>query len=812
MASYAQADRPLQITTPLGKDALLLTAIRGQEGVSRLFRFKLDLLAGTESKIHFEQILGQVVSVEMRVADGGTRYFSGLVNRFSQVRRDHAFVHFRAQMVPRLWLLRKRVRSRIFQRLSVPEIIAQLFSGFDVKYDIKGTYHPRDYCVQYRESDFHFVSRLMEEEGIFYFFQHTEAGHQMIVSDLTHQHPSVPGQSTVVFDELSGGVRDDTRVTVWEKTQEVRAGECTLWDHCFELPGKHLEATGKTIGSVTVGKVSHKLTVGDNDQLEIYDYPGGYAQRFDGVDHNGAPRPEELQHIFEECQRTVTVRMEQEEVASLRIQGESNCGHFTAGHKFTLERHFDADGRYLLTKVEHDAKTGDYRSGQDLEFHYNNRFTCIPFALPFRPRRVTPKPVIAGIQTATVVGPQGEELFCDKYGRIKVQFHWDREGKKDRDSSCWVRVSQAWAGKGWGAFFWPRIGHEVVVVFEEGDPDQPLVVGSVYNAENMPPFELPKKNGLSGFKSASFRGKPYENFNGIIFDDTKGHEHLGIHSERHMSLNSEYDKVFHGGRHKGERVSKANIFTVGNLPFGGGSGGGFDDKDSTPVGHPRPGEVPGLNSMFVYGENLQVAVGLNHQLALGNNLQICINPLGLIAGVPGIPGAAALTGMLGAGIGGNMQFTIGSSASFVLGQAFDINLGPPKIEIKAGPGKDGDPAGNYGAHIPTDILCGILGALVIVWVIVYGVNTDDNNATDLTRANATIVFQYLIDALLTAIMLVEVQLDHLSKESREVAAKLFQAEDKSKPIPKLEQLLTFATLELFLAAIAAPIAATAGEE
>ena len=240
-----------------------------------------------------------------------------------------------------------------------------------------------------------------------------------------------------------------------------------------------------------------------------------------------------------------------------------------------------------------------------------------------------------------------------------------------------------------------------------------------------------------------------------------------------------------------------------------GSGGGFDDKDYTPVSHPRPGEVPGLNSTFVYGENLQVAVGINHQLALGNNLQICINPLGLLAGVASLPSASALplAGMLGSSVGGNMQFTIGTSANFVLGQSFDINLGPPKIEIKGGPG-DGN---NYGAHIPTDILCGIMGALVLVWVIVYGTSTDDNAATDLTRANTVIIFQFAIEALLAAIMLIEVKLKKLSDESRNAIQKVHEAADQSKDVSALEGLLGFATGELFLAAIAAPIDAIAGE-
>ena len=372
----------------------------------------------------------------MRLLDGGKRYFNGLVKRFSQGARDEVFVHFRAELVPKLWLLTKKVRSRIFQHLAVPDILRKVLSGLDVHYELTAGYFERDYCVQYRESDFDFASRLMEEEGIHYYFKHADGNHQMVVTDVSKQHPSISEPNKIIYEEVSGGTREDMRVMGWEKTQELRSGEYTLWDHCFELPGNHLEAAGRTIDSVTAGKVVHKLGIGGNDELEIYDYPGGYAQRFDGVDRHGASRPQDIQNIFREREKSARLRMEQEDALSLAIGGSSNCGNFLAGHKFTLQRHFDADGPYLLTRVEHEARQSDYRSEQQ-DFHYENRFTCIPVALPYRHQRVTPRPVIAGIQTATVVGPPGEEIYCDKYGRIKVQFHWDREGKKDADSSCW---------------------------------------------------------------------------------------------------------------------------------------------------------------------------------------------------------------------------------------------------------------------------------------------------------------------------------------------------------------------------------------
>jgi type VI secretion system secreted protein VgrG len=569
MASYTQADRPLKITTPLGEDVLLLTGIQGHEEISRLFDFEVSLLADLEKDVTFDKIIGQSVTVEMRMQDGNKRHFNGIVKRFSQGRRDENFLHFRAQVVPKFWLLTKKVRSRIFQHLTIPDILRQVLTGLDVSYEFSSTYYQRDYCVQYRESDFDFANRLMEEEGIYYFFKHTDGNHQMVVTDIPNKHPSVQGQSNAIYDEVVGEFRQDMRVTSWEKTQDLRSGEYTLWDYCFELPTNHLEAKEKIISSVPVGKVSHKLNLA-NDSLEIYDFPGLYAQRFDGIDPSGGDRPSDIQHIFDDRTRTIRLRMEQEEVLGISIAGTSDCGNFSAGFKFTLERHFDADAPYLLTRVEHQALCEEYRSDSPdaYTYSYSNKFTCIPDALRYRPQRITPKPVISGMQTAVVVGPSGEEIFVDKYGRVKVQFHWDREGKMNADSSCWLRVAQVWAGKGWGAFFWPRIGHEVVVHFEEGDPDQPIITGSVYNSDNMPPFKLPLRKKTGGIKSASFTGSSKENFNGIVFFDEKGHEHTSIHSERHMTLNAEFDTRTKVGRHKGERVPGASLLTVGRIPGG----------------------------------------------------------------------------------------------------------------------------------------------------------------------------------------------------------------------------------------------------
>ena len=747
MATYTQSERPLEITTPLGKDVLLLTRFKGEESISSPFHFELDLLASAKAEVKFDKILGLPVTIRMDLTSGDKRYFNGIVTKFSQAGRNAmGFGKFRAEVAPMLWRLTRIVRSRIFQHVSIPEILRQVLVGFDVSYRLIGAYPPRDYCVQYRESDFNFVSRLMEEEGISYFFEHKDEAHSMIVTDRLNL--TVQGQSTVTYDEVEGAVAHEMRVTEWEKIQQLRSGEYTFWDHCFELPGNHLEAKKKITEIVIAGTVSHKLRTGGSEEWEVYDYPGAYAQRFDGIDSAGTPQPLNIRHIFEDRSRAIQIRMEQEETAALDIHGESYCGNFSAGHKFTLKRHFDADGEYLLTKVEHEGRLEDYQSGDVPPFTYTNRFHCVPSVVHFRPQPVTRKPVIAGIQTATVVGPPGEEIFVDKYGRVKVQFHWDREGTKDASSSCWLRVSQIWAGRGWGAFFWPRIGHEVIVAFEEGDPDQPIVIGSVYNAENMPWYSLPLCKDFAGVKSSSTRGNAHEHFNGIVLVDRNGQEHMAIHSERHMTFNAEFDKVFHIGRHQSERVPGHKTTTVGGgIPGGSGSGGG-PDTDLWP--QPPVQSVLGLNTMVVYGANFAAAFPLNFQMALGSNLQLCYNPGGLanlVGGTPMPPATDAVSKVIGSGIGGNMQMTMGTSTNFVIGQSYDINIGPKRIVV--------DVHGTDTVTKPIIVIAWIMMSLTVVFEAGYallGADALDSYAKDDSRAILVGAYTVLTQVLLMALM------------------------------------------------------------
>ena len=571
----------MTVSTPLGADKLLLMGFEGTEEISQLFSFRLDLIATNDTKIEFDKLLGQELTVTMQIqnedpqsTDAKVRYFRGICRRFEQGNRDKEFTSYRAEIVPQFWFTTRIARSRIFQQITVPDILKKVLVGLKVDYNLQGTFEKREYCVQYRETDFNFACRLMEEEGIFYFFKHTKDALEMVVANTASAHVNVSGVTKVRWDVEEGKHRELRHVHDWVKRQEVRSGKFSLRDQSFQRPDDNFESKKNTLGSVSVGTVTHKLEVGGNDKFELYDYPGEFSQRFDGIDKGGGEQAGELGKISTDGTRTVELRMQAETLAGLLIEGNSNCNQFTSGHKFTLEKHFDAEGGYILTSVHHIAHGGNkYRSGDDSEFVYSNSFTCIPDALPFRPQRTTPKPCIMGAQTAVVVGPAGEEIFTDKYGRVKVQFPWDREGKADANSSCWLRVGTSWAGKQWGAIQIPRIGHEVIVQFLEGDPDAPIIIGSVYNAASMPPYKLPDEKTKSTIKSLSSKGG--DGFNEMRFEDKKGSEQVFIHAEKDLDIrvkNDRMETIMHD-RHlqvknnKHEKVDADRHETIGKSHF-----------------------------------------------------------------------------------------------------------------------------------------------------------------------------------------------------------------------------------------------------
>ncbi len=595
--------------TPLADDFLLIKRLRSTEGISQLFRYELEILheedetGDSPTLVDPQQLLGKKMTVSVAQGDGAERFFNGICVDFTQGNRNDRFSKYRAELVPLFWLLSQNSRSRIFQQLSVPDILKKVLAGMDVTYEIQGTFEPRNYCVQYRESDFNFASRLMEEEGIFYYFEHTADSHRMIVANTPGSHRECPTKSQIPFRLNISAEQDDWAgcVRSWQVANKLRAGKFTLRDHNFELPDKNLETEQLS-----------RFNIGGNQNLEIYDHPGGYAKRFDGIASGGGERPGDLAKISQDGERTVGIRQQEVDVAYKGSPGTSDCCAMTAGFRFELTEHPNsADNRnHVLVSVQTEAvQSPTYISDEAVNSPYTVSFRSIPQGegqAPFRPARRTIKPIVQGSQTATVVGPSGEEIFTDKYGRVKVQFRWDREGRLDAGSSCWIRVVQTWAGKKWGTMFIPRIGMEVVVDFLEGDPDQPIISGCVYNADAMPPYTLPDEKTKSTMKTNSSKGGG--GFNELRFEDKKGSEQIFIHAEKNQDIRVKNDCM--------ELIQHDRHLIIGNDQF---------EKVKTDkhlqVGGDHNEKIGGSMSIKI-GADLQEKVGSNYAVDAGSGVHI----------------------------------------------------------------------------------------------------------------------------------------------------------------------------------------------
>lgn len=629
----------MSISTPLGKDFLLLKRMKATEGLSELFQIDVELLHEETSEgfeatpVDVQRILGQSVSIAVTQRDGNTRAFNGIVNRFSQGTRDDRFSYYYATIVPHVWILTQNVQSRIFQHVSVPDILKKVFAGFEIVPEIQGTFQKRNYCVQYRESDFAFASRLMEEEGIYYYFEHAGGTHKMIIANTPQSHRACPGKSSVpFFIDITRGQEDwVSSIATWRQDYQLQTGKVALWDHNFELPGKHLEVEKKS-----------RFNVGGNQELEIYEFPGGYARKYDGIDRTGGVRASDLQHIFEDNQRTAQIRIEELDSQHLTANAIADCASLSAGYRFTLFNHPTRknNGDYVLTAVTHEAEQSpNYVANEEIVGAYGNSFSCIAQgagAPPFRPPQKTPKPMIQGSQTATVVGPPGEEIFTDKYGRVKVQFHWDRHGRVDADSSCWVRVAQGWAGNKWGTMFIPRIGMEAVVHFLEGDPDQPIVTGCVYNPEAMPPYKLPDEKTKMTIKSNSSKGGA--GFNEFRFEDKKGEEQIFMHGEKNLDIRIKNDalETINRDRHltverdQLEKVKKDKHLIIGgnqNEKIGGGLSIKVGTSEQIKTGTKFAVDA-GTEIHLKAGVNATIEAGTSLTLKVGGNF-INISPAGI---------------------------------------------------------------------------------------------------------------------------------------------------------------------------------------
>jgi type VI secretion system secreted protein VgrG len=534
------ASEHVELTTPLGEE-LLFHGMLAHDELSRPGEFQLDLLSKNKD-VDRDVVLGGKVGIKVLTQDGSERFFNGFVTRFSAGGSLGRYARYHAVVKPWLWFLTRTADCRIFQDKSVKQIVEEVFADHaavaDFVFELTETYSPLKYCVQYRETDFNFVSRLLEDEGIYYYFRQTEGHHTLVMTDSMDKHNPTPGYEKLQYIAPQVLVRPGTEyISSWEVSREVQPGVYVHDDYDFERPSVDL-LTSKTLPR------AYKPSDG-----EVYDYPGFYLQKPDG-------------------ERCAHVRIDEYGARFETAQAATNYRGVLVGARFTLEGHPIAklNGDYLVVGATQTLESSQYESGDSAGTGSGFRcsFTALSVSQQFRPPRGTPKPFVQGPQTAVVVGPEGDEIYTDNYGRVKVQFHWDRKGKKNENSSCWIRVATPWAGKNWGVVHIPRIGQEVIVDFLEGDPDQPIVIGSVYNAEQMPPYALPGNKTQSGIVSRSSSGGSPETFNELMFEDKKGSELVYLRAEKDYTNAVENDEVRWVGHDKWIEVDNDETTTVGH--------------------------------------------------------------------------------------------------------------------------------------------------------------------------------------------------------------------------------------------------------
>ena len=629
-------NRTIAITTPLGKDKLILRRFSYADSLGRPFQLEADLLS-TDASLQFDQLVGQPVCLSLDLGGSQSRYFHGLVRSLAQGNPVGRYASYQASIVPWLWMLSRTSDCRIFQDKTIPDIIKTIFKeyGFsDVKDELTGSYQPWVYCVQYRETDFNFVSRLMEHEGIYYYWRHAKDKHELVLVDDVSAHQPYPGYDKLLFRPDHEGSSGGEYVFTWNFRQQLQPGIYALNDFNFEKSGASLQAKS-ALSQQQAGK-----------KWEMYDYPGEYDVQNDG-------------------QGYAKLRIQELQAPYALFTGSSDAHGLAVGSTFELNEHprSDQNQKYLVTGQHYSISDDQYESGGGTGISTHCSFDAMDATQQFRSPRITPKPIVQGPQTAIVVGPSGQEIYTDKYGRVKLHFHWDRHDQSDENSSCWVRVSQIWAGKKWGAMHIPRIGQEVVVEFLEGDPDQPIVTGGVYNDAQMPPYDLPANQTRSTNKSNSSMGGI--GFNEVRFEDKKGAEQIFMHAERNMDVRVKNDSM--------ERVY-GNRHLVTGWEKDGGKGG--DQRE------------------MVY-QDKHLKVHRNQIEQIGDSMQLLVGGVGAGQGNLDIVLMGAKTesiqkdnnlhisGARNEQVDGDQSLTVGGSQQEKVGQKHAVDAGQ-EIHLKAG--------------------------------------------------------------------------------------------------------------------------------
>ena len=530
---------PITIDGPPAAGTLTFRSMTGYEALARGFEYEIDVLA-TKADVGAKDLIGAPVSVEVELKNFQMRHFNGIIAAFEYRGFDGPQAKCRLFVRPWFWFLTQTKNSRIFQHKSVVDIVKDVFDGHNltgvVDYkNLQKTYSPREFVVQYSESDFNFVSRLLENEGIYYFYRHEDGAHKMVLVDTYTTHEPVPDYKEIPY-AAPDTHRDALHTYVWDWNliEQVQPGKYAQRDFDFTKPTAPLEST-------------HPAPKGyDLDDFEVYEYPGGFLTVAEGDEYS-------------------TVRLEELQTAFKQATGASNARGLSVGSTFKLVDHprDDQNANYLVISAEYVLRGHETTTNQQAEEEpFACTFVAMDPAAPFRPAKKTKKPVVRGPQTAIVVGPKDQEIWVDEFGRVQVQFHWDRKGEHNEKSSCPVRVSQVWAGSGWGAVFTPRIGQEVIVDFLEGDPDRPIITGRVHNGSNMPPYAPKKHPTVSGIRSHSSMGGSQTNFNEIRFEDLKGHEELHVQAEKNQTTLVKANQAISVGGDRAVSVTGNEAYTI----------------------------------------------------------------------------------------------------------------------------------------------------------------------------------------------------------------------------------------------------------
>jgi len=613
MASFKQSDRLMQFSSPLGKDMLLMEAFEGVEGISRLFEFHADLLAATGTAIDPKALIGSKVTVAIGLNDvQGTRWFNGVVASFEQASGDTDFDVYRARIVPSLWQLTLSANYRVFQNLTVMDIVKKVIAeyGLTLSDQTSVTYKPLDYCTQYDETDFHFISRIMEQSGIFYWFEHSDQDNKVVFGDGRSAYADCPLSSSVAYAPQSGGREGayGAQLTEFSATASMVPGKHGTQDFDYRPYAAH--------------DIPDKASASDfgKNGYEDFFYPAGEEGYVKEVDKQlSSP---DFGALFLDSRALAADAM------SEVFRGSSNLRSMCSGYTFSVTKHPRAawNRKFLLAEVVHHAtQVPPYRSeAAGSGTGYGNRFTAVSSDIVFKPAAVSRKPRIYGPQTAFVVVPSGEDMFIDKLGRVCVQFFWDRARKPNTVDNTWVRVAQSWAGNGWGAYFWPRVKDEVVVQFLNGDPDNPVVTGSVYNGVNVPKYALPENSTRTGIVTRSSKGGSASTANELRFEDKTGAEQIYLHAEKDMDLTVENDQRRSVGGNDSLTVTGAQMEKIGgnsSLTIGGNLAESVGGNADLAIGGNQT-EAVGSNFSLNVGQDHNHKVGSNYAVSSGQNVYL----------------------------------------------------------------------------------------------------------------------------------------------------------------------------------------------